>query len=130
LYKGCVGAPLALSRLSRSPAAMRFMSLVAALGLGLGSMGKVKLEHPSQSVVLIYPSSTVNVKMMPFHLGYNDTVGVVDGLQHNVSISLTWPNGTHKELLLGFTSPGICATYPGPGFATSKAIVNVTDVGR
>jgi hypothetical protein len=59
---------------------MRFMSLVAALGLGLGSMAKVKLEHPSQSVVLIYPSSTVNVKMMPFHLGYSDTVGGVDGL--------------------------------------------------
>jgi hypothetical protein len=107
---------------------MRFTSFVAALGLGLGSMAKVKLEHPSQSVVLIYPTAPVNVHAMPFNLGYDlgsVTVGEVEGLQTNVSLSLTYPNGTHVELSLGFNSLGDCTVYPGG----SSETMNVTDLG-
>jgi hypothetical protein len=103
---------------------MRFTSFVAALGLGLGSMAKVKLEHPSQSVVLIYPTAPVNVHAMPFNLGYV-LGGGEEGLQTNVSLSLTWPNGTHQELSLGFNDLGDCTVYPGG----SSEIMNVTDLG-
>jgi hypothetical protein len=105
---------------------MLFTPFVALVAFSLGSAAK--LTRLPQDVVLNYPDSHVDVNST-FELGYDETYGVVDGLQRNVTISLSYPNGTNRVIAQTSPPEGYNACPAGSGHGV-LAKVNVTDIGR
>jgi hypothetical protein len=100
-----------------------FITLVTLVTFSLGS--SAKLTRLPQDVVLNCPDSHVDVNST-FELGYDETYGIVDG---NVTISLSYPNGTNHVIARTSPPDGYYACTAGSGHSV-LAKVNVTDIGR
>jgi hypothetical protein len=105
---------------------MKWLTPLALLTAVAAATAKPKLVRPSQRVDLIYPADTVNLHQV-FSVGVADnSPAAISGLQENVTISLTWPNGTRADLI---TAVNNCTPSAGLSGAYT-ANVNATDVGR
>jgi hypothetical protein len=89
-----------------------------------------QLTHPPQTVVLYYPGEAVTPST-GISLGYtiNDAFASLQGLQQNVSISLTWPNGTRTSYQDFGSSHPSCHLGPA-GIDYIKEAMNLTDLGK
>jgi len=87
----------------------------------------VLAASPPRDVELIYPADTANLNQN-VSLGYQDPkmTETLFGLSRNVSISVTYPNGTHSPLVSTFSPDTFCTVGPTTGFVSGTFTVNQT----